>query len=211
MSLYGMDTYFYDTMNPNYCIVEKSILRRSQILALSSPRSGTLRAFRNWFRNRKPFSGSSFHLLDDENDLIALRDEPDYDRLSAFIHKYFGYILRKPNEAMPKSWEGMYYYPKERVALVVATLSVLISAILLFGAIVVLYFVPPKNMWKRLIVVGCFTTAFAASVGVLKNAKRVEIFAATAAYVPSDLFFPRLLIEPRYTAVLVVFLTATTE
>lgn len=52
---------------------------------------------------------------------------------------------------------------------------------LLIGAIVVLYLV--KDMSKRLGIVAAFTGGFAASLGLLTNARRAEIFGATAAWV----------------------------
>ncbi|CAG8952789.1 hypothetical protein HYFRA_00009034 [Hymenoscyphus fraxineus] len=173
---------------------EKAILRRSQVQALNSPSTKTLLAFTNWFRSRVPFRASSFTLLDDEKDLMSLYTEENSDRLSTFIQQYFGYALRSRKDPVPESWQGMYYFPQTRVARLVAVLSVLISVLLLFGAILLLYFIPAQNMGRRLIAIGFFTTGFALSVGVLTNAKRVEIFAATAAY----------------TAVLVVFLAAPT-
>jgi hypothetical protein len=179
MKLYGKNER-ETQQNIRLMSVEKATLRRSQILALGKPKD-SLAGFTNWFRSRKPFLGSSWHLLDDEDDLMALKAEPDADRLSTFIQRYFGYYLRVPKADMPESWEGMYYFPNERVVWVVAILSVLLAAILLFGAILALYFVPAEQMGRRLIVVGCFTTGFAASIGLLTNAKRVEIFAATAA------------------------------
>jgi hypothetical protein len=128
----------------------------------------------------KPFRwGTGFYLLDDEKDLIALKDESDPDRLSAFIRYYFGYYLRKERITQPRSWGSMYYFPAESVARVVAILSVLLAAILLIGAIVTLYNVKP--MGRRLGITGLYTVLFAASVGLLTNARRSEIFGATAA------------------------------
>jgi hypothetical protein len=110
--------------------------------------------------------------------MLSLHVEEDPDRLSAFIHYYFGYHLRK-ERATPASWGPMYYYPAERVAWIVATLCVVISVILLIGAIVSLYFVKPIE--QRLGVVGSFTFVFAASIASLTNARRVEVFGAAAA------------------------------
>lgn len=128
-----------------------------------------------------PFIGSGFHLLDNEDDFMSLKTEQDADRLSTFIQHYFGYYLKVQNEDMPKAWEPMYYFPAKRVAWIVATLSIVLSAVLLLGAILALYFIPATQMGKRLAVIGIFTVVFAASIGALTNAKRGEIFAATAA------------------------------
>jgi len=63
-------------------------------------------------------------------------------------------------------------------------MSVLIAAVLLIGAIVSLYFTHSPG-W-RLALTALFTMAFAAGVGLLTNARRAELFAATAAYVPEE-------------------------
>jgi hypothetical protein len=129
-----------------------------------------------------PFRGTSWHLLDDETDLISLKNEADPDRLSSFIGHYFGYWLKSDNrETPPSCQEHIYYFPARRLAWIVAVLSVLISATLLVGAILALYYVPAAKMGRRLVVVGVFTFVFAASIGLLTNARRGEIFAATAA------------------------------
>jgi hypothetical protein len=158
---------------------EETTLRRSQILALGSPSSGTLTAFTNWFWTRIPFRGSSYHLLDKKHDLMSLSQSVDSDRLSAFIQHYFGYYLKSQNLEMPQSWAPMYYFPAKRVAWIVAILSILISALLLVGAILALYLIRSMRWW--LAVIGIFTTVFAVSVGVLTNARRGEIFGTTAA------------------------------
>jgi hypothetical protein len=56
----------------------------------------------------------------------------------------------------------------------------LLAAILLIGAIVNLYLV--QDNLKRLGLVGVYTAVFTASVGILSNVRRAELFASTAAY-----------------------------
>lgn len=75
----------------------------------------------------------------------------------------------------------MYYYPVERVNLVVGIISAIFAAALLVSAIIVLYFIKP--MGARLGVVGAFTVVFATSILLLTNSRRVEVYGATAAYV----------------------------
>jgi hypothetical protein len=62
----------------------------------------------------------------------------------------------------------------------VTVLSILLAEILLIGAIVNLYLI--QAILKRLGFVGVYTALFAASVGILSNASRAELFASTAAY-----------------------------
>ena len=62
---------------------------------------------------------------------------------------------------------------------------------MLFGSMISLYFI--RNTYALLSMVGCWTVLFSGCVGFLTNAKRDQIFAATAAY----------------AAVLVVFVSGT--
>lgn len=62
----------------------------------------------------------------------------------------------------------------------------------------------------RLGLIATFTTLFAGSVGLLTNARRAELFGATAAYVhplPVSLEYIADLNVCRYAAVLVVFVS----
>jgi hypothetical protein len=154
-------------------------LRRNKVLQLEKPETSPFDALKAWFRRKPPVLwGSNFGLLRDEEDMIALGSQEEPDRLSALMHRCLGYRLRKSKET-PKSWGAMYYYPVERVALIVGIISVLASAALLVGAIMTLHFVKPIGI--RLGLVGLFTTLFAASITLLTHARRVEVYGATAA------------------------------
>jgi hypothetical protein len=159
-------------------MVEEALLRRNQVLALEKPAGEPFRAFKNWFREKVPLRGSGFHLLDIEDDMIALGSQAEPDRLSFIMHRYCGYYLRK-RRATPKSWGPMYYYPVERVSCIVASISILVSAALLVGAILSLHFVKPMGI--RVGLVGAFTVVFAVSIVLLTYARRVEVYVATAA------------------------------
>lgn len=74
---------------------------------------------------------------------------------------------------------------------VVSVINVLTASALLIGAIVSLYIV--KESVSRLVMITVFTALFATSVALMTNARRAEVFAATAAY----------------SAVLVVFVSGT--
>ena len=133
----------------------------------------------NWFRFKKPLRGLGWNLLDDERDLIALKTSKDPDRLTSIIQYCFGYYLRETREEQPPSWGRMYYFKSSIISQIVSVIAVVISALFLNGAIVTLYFVTP--MGARLGILSAFTASFAATIGLLTNAKRAEIFAATAA------------------------------
>ena len=74
----------------------------------------------------------------------------------------------------------MAYTSERRLQIAVGALNAIIAAILLFGAICNLYYVPSEK--KRLALIALYTILFATCVGLLTRAKRPEVFAAGAAY-----------------------------
>jgi hypothetical protein len=77
------------------------------------------------------------------------------------------------------------YASDRAIGTFVAWFSTFLASLLLIGAVVVLYKVHSPD-W-RLGLIAAFTTLFAGSVGLLTNARRAELFAATAAYeIPAD-------------------------
>lgn len=79
-----------------------------------------------------------------------------------------------------RSRKGIAYASDEAINTFVAWFSTCLAALLLIGAIVILYKVRDPD-W-RLGLIAMFTCLFAGSVGVLTNARRAELFAATAGY-----------------------------
>ena len=75
----------------------------------------------------------------------------------------------------------IFYYPQRRIERAGAVISVLFSAILLIGAIVCLLLVSDRSINIRVGLIVLFTSLFALVVGLLTNARRAEIFGATAA------------------------------
>ena len=69
------------------------------------------------------------------------------------------------------------------IAIFVLWVNTILAALLLVGAITSLYAVESPE--KKLVMIGIYTLIFAGVVGVLTNARRAELFAATAAYVLS--------------------------
>lgn len=136
-----------------------------------------------WFELNQPLVGRCKNLLNDraKYDTVALRTPPDQDRLTILLQNYLGYLFRKrkTKKDYPLDWEGMYYFPENTIKHIVAFTSVLIAAALLVGAITSLYFVKKPSSLIGLL--AAFTTLFAGSIGLLTNARKVDIYAATAA------------------------------
>jgi hypothetical protein len=70
-------------------------------------------------------------------------------------------------------------FKESTISKVVNIVTTLVAALFLVGTIVGFYFV--QNSAAKLGMIAIFTTAFAGSLGLITNARRVEIFAATAA------------------------------
>ncbi|KAK8017528.1 hypothetical protein PG993_013854 [Apiospora rasikravindrae] len=113
--------------------------------------------------------------FDDVDDLVALKVLANQDRLSKFVLNHCGWLFEKHQR------HGTSVVISERSLDKATTLlSSVLSAVVLFGSIVSLYFV--QNPYALLGMVGGWTILFAVCVGVLTNAKRDQIFASTAAF-----------------------------
>ncbi|KAL3475864.1 hypothetical protein BJX99DRAFT_228755 [Aspergillus californicus] len=130
--------------------------------------------------------GSSRAIYEDREDLVALVRAQEEDRLSAFLRKYCSIFFRERRRAQSqaqvqrsRNWD-LFYISSSRIALVAMVLSVALAVALLFGSIFNLYYV--RDPRKRLGIVAGYTVLFALCVTLLTNARRVEVFSASAAY-----------------------------
>jgi hypothetical protein len=119
-------------------------------------------------------AGAAEERLDERNhrDLVAVRPPADKDLLSRFLQDHWMFKVSFTDKTE--------HIKENHVAWIAAIVSTVVAAILLLGAIVLLRLLDQENV--QLGVIAIFTILFAASVGVLTNARRAEIFAATAAY-----------------------------
>ncbi|KAL2812337.1 hypothetical protein BDW59DRAFT_167843 [Aspergillus cavernicola] len=121
-------------------------------------------------------TGNSRTVYDDRNDLVALVRQPEEDRLSSFLRKYCSVFFMEGR----KGPGDIAYISSRRITLVSVALNVLFAAALLFGSIFNLYYVEDER--KRLGIIAGYTIAFALCITILTNARRSEIFSASAAY-----------------------------
>lgn len=118
--------------------------------------------------------GSKF--LSDPGDLITLQKPPDEDFLSRSLQKYWLFQKRENNDVL----DGTTLYKNSHIVWTVAILNLVLAAILLVGAVVSLYFVASPK--AKLALVAVYTLVFVTSVAFCTNARKAEVFAATAAY-----------------------------
>ncbi|KAM5367861.1 hypothetical protein ACJZ2D_009772 [Fusarium nematophilum] len=118
--------------------------------------------------------GYDYSRLDNPRDLIALNSPPDPDFLSRFLRHHPGIIK---SEILPS---GEEYFNEKHITLAVSVANVVLVAVLLIGAVISLRRAQDEDF--RIGLIAVFTVLFAATVGLLTNAKRGEIFASSAAY-----------------------------
>ncbi|KAF2422990.1 hypothetical protein EJ08DRAFT_725165 [Tothia fuscella] len=140
--------------------------------------SMVLKTFRSRFGDSKTYptlGGTSADLYDDRDDLVVLNVDESPDRLTAFAQNHMTSLFATGET------DGQVAYASDvYIARFVVICSILLATFLLIGAIIGLYIVQSPK--ARLGMIAVFTTLFAFGVGLLTNARRPEIFGATAAY-----------------------------
>jgi hypothetical protein len=121
-------------------------------------------------------SGRAKAFLDEKSDLLSLTTPPDEDYLSMFVQNHWMFRERKTSDPLDRTT----IHKDSHVVRTVAALAMVLAAVLLIGAIVNLYLVTDPK--AKLGLVAMYTMLFAASVALCTNARRAEVFAATAAY-----------------------------
>lgn len=148
---------------------------------LGRPSDRVLQAYRGWFHGHQKDShklfGQAKYMLDDKDDLVALKTSVTKDWLSRFLMNHWP---TKERCEYGQAGFSTGRYSERQVVFVVNALNTAIAASLLIGPILALYWVTQPT--ARLALVIIFIATFAAGLGVLTTASRDGIFAATAAY-----------------------------
>ncbi|KAG4221306.1 hypothetical protein PC116_g30218 [Phytophthora cactorum] len=80
--------------------------------------------------------------------------------------------------------EGIYTYKESLISSVIDIITTVVAAVLPLSSIVVLYLVKAES--TRLGILIIFSACFALVLTLMTSARRIEVFAATAAYVLPD-------------------------
>ncbi|KAH7276031.1 hypothetical protein B0J15DRAFT_476441 [Fusarium solani] len=166
----------------------EAMIFESTLATIPPPDRKTIKAFRNNFFHKGPervegwpmLGGHSSSLYDDPDDLVVLHTAEPPDRLTMFVQGYFGFLFKDEDHRKATTSSSVGYASGKRISAFISYLSTLLAALLLIGAIVVLYNIKTDDL--KLGLIALFTIIFAASVGLLTNARRAEVFGATAAY-----------------------------
>lgn len=159
----------------------------STMLSMRRPSNQAYEALHHTFWNKNKehtpggtfpmLEGNSANILEDKDDLVALRRPPEEDHLTKILRRYFSifFSARKPGV------NGRVGYISEpKIQVFVGAVNILLAAAFLFGAIYNLYYVQDPR--KTLGLITGYTVAFALSIGLITSARRAEIFGACAAY-----------------------------
>ncbi|KAF1365087.1 hypothetical protein EJ07DRAFT_96542, partial [Lizonia empirigonia] len=165
---------------------QEALVLQAQVANLGQPSRRALRLFRRWFggtsRKKKGLdarpilSGEARRMLEDGDDLAALRVPEEDDRLSQLLSDHWP-LSGKPGKNVQ---DNTRYFRLRHVTSTVAMVSTIVAAVELVGAITGLYYV--TNREARMGMIAVFTSLFGTSLCLLTNARRGEIFGASAAY-----------------------------
>ncbi|GAP91663.1 putative chorismate mutase [Rosellinia necatrix] len=155
----------------------EALLLQSQIAQLRRPSRRVLDALRHWFSRPEPaLGGEAKKFLDDEDDLVALNAPVELDYLSQFLRSHWA----GDTEISRDGRTQIRRFDERSVSVAVNVVTILVAAVFLGGSIAGFYYV--RDDAARLGMIAGFTSLFALSVALITNARRAEIFAATAAY-----------------------------
>ncbi|KAI0810176.1 hypothetical protein GGR55DRAFT_695381 [Xylaria sp. FL0064] len=166
----------------------EALLLQSKVAHLQEPSGRVSRAVKQMFNQ------GGFPVLDgqareylDANDLVALKS-PTTDPLSNFLRrarasKNSGEDIDSGKTKTELSAEGLPRigrFDEHQVVHWVNIITIIVAIVFLIGPILALYFV--QNPPARLVLITVFTAGFAASVALITNARRAEVFFGTATY-----------------------------
>lgn len=162
-------------------------MQQRRLAAFDQPEAGNLEFMNEWLADPRhgnfALEGLDRNLWKEGKDLLVVK--PD-----GLVDDSFTRILRKPLTAL---WHKLrsrrhrladvernfYAYDEKIVIRAADIVGTAIASLLPVLAVVVLYCVP--RMWTRLGLVALFTILFSLALMATTKARRIEIFAATAA------------------------------
>ncbi|KAI1645658.1 uncharacterized protein F4817DRAFT_366428 [Daldinia loculata] len=128
-----------------------------------------------------------------ENDLVAVKPRVLSGPLSWWItnivfplyHRIFGvkFGIADSNEV----GDGLYTYEESLISSVINIITTVVAAVLPLSSIVVLFLVKSESTRLGILIIS--SACFALVLALMTNARRIEVFAATAAYAAVNVVF----------------------
>ncbi|KAI0021394.1 hypothetical protein F4780DRAFT_287481 [Xylariomycetidae sp. FL0641] len=163
-------------LRPKIKDYHEALLLQAQIAQLQTPSGRVMRALKQMFyQNGSPMLTGTAQGYLDEKDLVALKSATS-DPLSNYLRRYWP---QRGKQSDPEA-ARIRRFKERRINQCVNLVTTLLAIVFLVGPILALYNVraPPV----RLALVGSFTAGFAASVALVTNARRAEVFFGSATY-----------------------------
>jgi hypothetical protein len=171
-------------------LLDECLLQQRQLAAFSAPDPGNLAFLNSWLADPRQgnhtLEGLGGNLWrDDPKDLLVVGPNLVNDSFARLVQnrllQYYHDIISVRFKAPSDVERQLYHYQEETVLRLADTIGTVVSALLPILAVVVLYCV--QNMWARLGLVALFTVLFSLVLSWVATGKRIEVFAATAAFV----------------------------
>ncbi|KAK4455482.1 hypothetical protein QBC34DRAFT_390025 [Podospora aff. communis PSN243] len=167
----------------------KALLTEVSLAKLDPPNKHDLVFLKDWFERPEmgnfPIIGANRKAWDVEDDLVAIKPRLTPDPISRWFtnivfplyHRWYGERFKKPESHELGS--GIYLYSESRLAMVADVLVTVVAALLPLLSTVVLYTLQSDALKLSIIVI--FSAVFALALATMTSARRIEVFAATAA------------------------------
>lgn len=171
---------------------DEFLLQQRQLAAFDTPEEGNLKSLQRWLasseRGGYPLTGADRNVWKDGKDLLITCPDHSSDaftrllpkRLIKYYHRFFDSKFKKPTDEE----NGMYIYDEKHIIRAADIIGTLIASLMPVVAVIVLYSI--HNMWVRLGMIALFTVLLSLALIIITKGRRIEIFAATAAYAPSS-------------------------
>ncbi|KAH7386404.1 hypothetical protein BKA64DRAFT_142913 [Cadophora sp. MPI-SDFR-AT-0126] len=176
-----------------------AVLKEAALGKLGRPRQYDLQFLRSWFcrpgMGAFPLLGLDRDAWDSktESDLIAIKPRAAPDIFSkwfseSFIpryHQVFGERFRK--ELPGDIGSGIYHYRESSLESGLSILATVVASLLPISSVVALYLIQPNGL--RLGMIAIFSACFSLALAIMTSARRIEVFAATAAFAAVNVVF----------------------
>lgn len=196
-------------------LTDDTLLQHAQLYKLGVPCTYDLKMFREWIA--MPECGDHFLRTHEARvfespDLVSLHQKPQdpfttwiSERITPSFHSLVGHFFKvcslkscrgyrssvanffKQKTVEGDEENGLVHYKDSTLSGITRILTILVSSLLPSASIFILYFV--DSLIDRLGVIMGFSVLFSISLAVFTSARRVEIFAATAAFASVQVVF----------------------
>ncbi|KAM0798017.1 hypothetical protein BDR22DRAFT_823820 [Usnea florida] len=191
-AIHSRDWYTLSQSSNSGGDVDAAVFHQTHITALPNPNPRDLAFLQQWMK--RPSMGDVYLLgrdsdiwsKPDTSDLIALNARTAEDAFTTWVadravhwwHRSIGRFLRP---AVPEYSANTVSYSSAGLLRLTSIISVILASLLPTAAIIVLYYINSDLL--RLIMIGIFTAVFTTTLALVTNARTVDIFTATAAWV----------------------------